>query len=395
MGNRMLALTLAVAAGLLCFSLRRLLFVAAALLPPRRLGPAPADPLRVTLIVPARNEAANLAPTLDALTRLEHPPGRLLVAEVNDGSDDDTGRVLADWAAQGDGRVAVDFALPLGKYRALDRVAASTPSDLIAVCDADLVPDPSWLARMVEPFGDPRVAATAGYTCPSNPTATWIARYASVETWTHLLVASAGKDRLGLNPPTHGNAVYRRGAFEDVGGFATRGAGGDVRISVALTRAGWRTRFVPGATTRTAVAATWSEYWHQHIRWARNLFAAAAPTHAVATRCGPVQRLELAMLTAGYIDRLLLFAALALACSGQMSFWWPFGYLAVIGLQVVVGLHKAGAEGDSVRFLAATATVLAVDVAASLVAVLAHLLSRPPAWRSARGDAPQRQRPAR
>ena len=70
-------------------------------------------------------------------------------------------------------------------------------------------------------------------------------------------------------------------------------------------------------------------------------------------------------------------------------------HLAVVGLQVVVALDKAGARGDSLRFLAATATVLAVDVAASLVAVLAHLLSRPPAWRSARVDGPQRQRPAR
>jgi cellulose synthase/poly-beta-1,6-N-acetylglucosamine synthase-like glycosyltransferase len=385
MGNRMLALTLAVAAGLLCFSLRRLLFVVAALLPPRNLGPAPADPLRVTLIVPARNETPNLGVTLDALTRLERPPGPLLVVVVNDGSDDDTGRVLTDWAAQSDDRAAVDFDPPLGKYRALDQVAATTtPSDLIAVCDADLVPDPSWLARMVEPFGDPRIAATAGYTCPSNPTATWIARYASVETWVNLLVASAGKDRLDLNPPTHGNAVYRRSAFEEVGGFATSGAGGDVRISVALTRAGWRTRFVPGATARTAVAATWSEYWHQHIRWARNLFTARGPARAAPTRCSQLQRLELAMLTAGYLDRLLLFAALALAIGSQMSLWWPLGYLAVVALQVVVALQKAGAATDVMRFLAATATLLAVDVAASLVAVLAHLLSRPTAWRSAR-----------
>lgn len=383
----MLALALAVTAGLLCFSMRRLLLVAAALLPRRPLGPPPADLPHVLLIVPARNEAAGVATTLVALERIQYAPGRLLVTVVNDGSDDGTGRVLADWALGHGDRSAIDLDPPLGKYRAIDHVAATVPSsELIAVCDADLVPDPGWLLEMVTPFGDPWVAATAGLTSPSNPSASWIARYASVETWTHLLVASAGKDRLGLNPPTHGNAVYRRSAFEEVGGFATSGAGGDVRITVALTRAGWRTRFVPGAVTRTAVAASWSEYWHQHIRWARNLFAAAAPADAGDARCGPLQRLELAVVRAGYVDRLFLAAALALALGGRMSPWWPLGYLAVVALQVLVALGKAGAMGDAPRFLAATAIVLAVDVAASLVAVLAHLLARPASWRSPRID---------
>ena len=57
---------------LLCFTLRRLVFTIAALLP----RPEPADSnesLSVTLVVPARNERSVAPATLDALDRLDFP----------------------------------------------------------------------------------------------------------------------------------------------------------------------------------------------------------------------------------------------------------------------------------------------------------------------------------
>src|SRR5262249_51234219 len=140
--------------------------------------------------------------------------------------------------------------------------------------------------RMAEVFSDPSVGAVAGYLVPANADVTPIAHYAAMETWVHQLVTSAGKDRLDLNPPILGGAcAYRRSALVQIGGFRPGAPGEDVKSTVALTRAGWRTRFVPDASADNNVVHAWRDYWRQHIRWARSLFDSAGP----ARRRAPVQ----------------------------------------------------------------------------------------------------------
>ena len=50
---------------------------------------------RVALIIPAWNEGLVIGRTIDQLSELEYPPGRLRIYIVDDGSDDDTPEILA------------------------------------------------------------------------------------------------------------------------------------------------------------------------------------------------------------------------------------------------------------------------------------------------------------
>ena len=103
----------------------------------------------------------------------------------------------------------------------------------------------------------------------------------------HQLVASAGKNALGLDPPTLGACAYRRTTLDEVGFFGTSVSGEDVRISAALTRAGWRIRFVEAAIADTMVVQKRQDYWHQHLRWARNVFS-SRPASVSAAPSRPV-----------------------------------------------------------------------------------------------------------
>ncbi|MGH3054763.1 MAG: glycosyltransferase, partial [Gaiellaceae bacterium] len=332
-------LVLVLAVAVVAFSARRFVFLVAALLPARRCARVDTDWPSLVLVVPARNEAQVLDEMIEALAQLRYP-GDLLTVLVSDGSEDATAEGFARFASDRERTLVLDLATAVGKFQAINlaidaalRVAPA--SRLIAVCDADLRPQPDCLARLVEPFTDPLVGATAGFLSPANATATPLARYAALESWVHQLVTSAAKDRLDLNPPTLGVSAYRREALEQVGWFRCGQAGEDVRITVALTRAGWHTRFVPQAVAENTVVSEWSEYWAQHVRWARNLLATAAtpaapaptvahptatePRRTPAPRLRAAMRLELWFLAAGYADRLAFAAILGLALVGWIG----------------------------------------------------------------------------
>ncbi len=378
-----------VAAAILgCFGARRVALLVAALLPPRSRTGGAAELPSVVIVVPAHNEDSTIDDTLGAVARLDYPPARLFVVLVNDGSEDGTGRRLAEWAAGRPRSLAVDLPRRAGKAQALNAgILAAPASELVVVCDADLQPRPDFVRRLGETFSDDSVGAAAGYLLPVNARTSPIARYAAVESWVHQLVTSAAKDRLDLNPPTHGASAYRREALEQLGRFSS-GPGEDIRMTVALTRAGWRTRFVPEAVAENRVVEGWADYWRQHVRWARNLTAAArAPQKFPAEGVGLARRLETRMVSLGYADRLALVAVIVLAGLGRLPAWVPVAYVGVILVQVGVALARAGVAGQMPFFLFWTVGLFALDVAASAAATAAHVGRRPRTWqRLSRSD---------
>jgi cellulose synthase/poly-beta-1,6-N-acetylglucosamine synthase-like glycosyltransferase len=326
---------------------------------------------------------------LEALDEVDYPRDRLFTVLVDDGSDDATWRKIESWAS-GRARVrAIRLPKPAGKPRALNEgIAAAPPSDLVVVCDADLRPRPDFLRRLAAPFGDPTVAATAGYRRPENADKTAISRYAAVEAWTHQLVTSAGKDRLDLNPPLLAFCAYRRRALEELGWFRTDAHGEDAESTVALTRAGWRTRFVPEAVADNLVADRWRDYWRQHLRWSSSLFEAPHGRRQ-RPRTSPARRIEIWLMSAGYADRIALLAAVPLAAVGALPLWIVPAYLGVTAVEVVVAIGRGGAGRRTPLFLLSTATLFLLDIVASFAAFASH------PWRRGRGWTPRRSAEAR
>lgn len=369
---------------LCAFAVRRVAFLLATLAPPHPQRPQTGELPTISLVVPAHDEAAAIDGLLRALERIDYPHERRSIVLVDDGSTDGTGTRLEAWAA---GRPEVTvLRLPArqGKYEALNRgVGAGADSELIAVCDSDLLPHADWLRRLVEPFEDEHVGAAAAYLRPANADRTLVAGYGAVESWVNQLVTSSAKDRLGLRPPTLGAAAYRRTALEQLGGFADGAPGGDIRISLALARLGWDTCFVRAAVVDNLVVEQLGDYWHQHLRWARNLFSSRRGG-ADAPALPVLLRLEEWAVSAGYVDRLALAAVLALGVFEELPLWVAAAYLTIVAVEVVVAVAKAGAARRLPRYLVATAALSGLDVVASLAASVAHLFRRPRVWRQPR-----------
>ncbi len=105
----------------------------------------------VTVIVPARNEAVDIARCLRSLLRQDYPGLRIIV--VNDHSDDETPRIINDIAAE-DSRLFVIHDPPLqtgwlGKHNALQVALGHVDSDLVLLTDADVEFHPSCVSVSV------------------------------------------------------------------------------------------------------------------------------------------------------------------------------------------------------------------------------------------------------
>jgi chlorobactene glucosyltransferase len=125
-------------------------------------GPPPAGAApRVTILVPARNEARSIERCVRSLLAQDYPPERLHVVVADDRSTDATPRILARLAAE-DGRLTVVRGTELppgwqGKCWALHQAVqhADPESVYLLFTDADTVHEPRTLASVVR-FADER-----------------------------------------------------------------------------------------------------------------------------------------------------------------------------------------------------------------------------------------------
>jgi cellulose synthase/poly-beta-1,6-N-acetylglucosamine synthase-like glycosyltransferase len=377
------AVALAALVAVAAFSARRLVMIAAALAPRRRVARlADGELPGVTLIVPARNEAARCDALFAALTRLEYPHGRLHYILVSDGSTDGTGARFRRFAASTHRVQVVELAENVGKASALNAALALATTELVVVSDADLRPEPSCIRLLASALADPDVGAAAALLRPENGGAGVVARYSALDYLVSQGLTSAAKDRLALDPSTLGAAAFRRTALEEIGGFRTAG-GEDVDAALALGRSGWRTRFVPEARADMTVAATVPDYWRQHIRWARGTFDAGR-RRRWSRRQSVARHAERWAVVAGYSDRVAFLALAVLALFGRAPLWAPAAYLAIAGAGVAAAVLRNGQLRDLPRYAFAAALMFPVDVAASVAALATHTLRRRRTWHSPR-----------
>ncbi|HIG76191.1 MAG TPA: glycosyltransferase [Bacteroidetes bacterium] len=123
-----------------------------------------AEPVRVSVLIPARNEEANLARLLPSLLAQDHPDLQIVV--VDDASEDGTWEVLRRHAdprlvtVRGNGPPAGW----VGKVHALYQAQKRADGDVLVFLDADTwLPDPGAIRSLVERF-----AANAPETAPGR-----------------------------------------------------------------------------------------------------------------------------------------------------------------------------------------------------------------------------------
>lgn len=265
----------------------------------------------VTVIVPARNEAANISRCLQSLLKQTYTYYKILV--VDDHSSDATAEIVQSFAKKNPRikllqlREKAPCASP--KKRAITRAIAASESDIVATIDADCEAPPVWLETLMAAF-EPNVGMVAApvlYHEEKN-------LFEKLQALEFLGLVTAGAGSLGAGKPVIANGAnlaYRRAAFEAVNGFAgidhLPSGDDDLLMQKIAGRTNWQIRFVPqNATVRTRPVATLRHFLRQRIRW--------------ASKATIYDGLQIKFfLVATYLFYTLLFAGLPLVLVGKLA----------------------------------------------------------------------------
>ena len=115
--------------------------------------------LTLTILVPAFNEAAGLANTLESLLSQTRRAERIIV--IDDCSTDDTREIALSFADQGVETVTPPINLG-SKARAQNFALPFVDSDLVLPIDGDTMLDADYIAKVVPAFVDPMVSVASG-----------------------------------------------------------------------------------------------------------------------------------------------------------------------------------------------------------------------------------------
>lgn len=154
----------------------------------------------------------------------------------------------------------------------LNHALAHSAGDFVVTLDADHVPQPDLIDRLLGFFENPKVAIVQVnqdfYNLDSFQHATdWEDRAAWQQQELFFNVIQPGKDALGAAMYCGSPAMLRRAALEEIGGFATETVTEDMHTGLRLQKRGWEVIYYNRTLARGLAPQTFDAYRTQWHRW--------------------------------------------------------------------------------------------------------------------------------
>jgi glycosyltransferase involved in cell wall biosynthesis len=183
--------------------------------------------MRFTIVVPTFNRAADLAKTLDSLSRLaSSSPWEVIVVDNN--STDDTRQVVEEAAARFPVELRYLFEAEQGRSAALNAGIREARGDIIGTTDDDVQIEPDWLDRAAEALETLDCDYVGGKVLPIWPAArpSWIPNHGGKQ-WAVIALLDYGPIpipffTLAHRVPIGVNMAFRKSAFDRAGLWSNR-----------------------------------------------------------------------------------------------------------------------------------------------------------------------------
>jgi cellulose synthase/poly-beta-1,6-N-acetylglucosamine synthase-like glycosyltransferase len=230
----------------------------------------------VSVIIPARNEAATVGRCLRALIQQTYPPDRLEVILVDDHSSDGTLSVADAYKPMFRCRVeVVRLEGPQGnaqKKNALREGITHSTGDVIMTTDADCEPEPTWVAAMVATLAEQQADLVSG---PVRKRDKHHRLFEKAQALESAGMVALGAAAISMGHPTlanGGNLAFRRIAYTSVNGYDGIdhvASGDDELLMHKIHRWGGRLVFAKlrSATVDTDALRNLRAFRHQRVRW--------------------------------------------------------------------------------------------------------------------------------
>jgi cellulose synthase/poly-beta-1,6-N-acetylglucosamine synthase-like glycosyltransferase len=237
-------------------------------------GP-PLSPLPVvTIQLPLYNEMYVADRLIDAVCAMEYPQ-ELLEIQVLDDSTDETSaiaeRAVRRLAANGVDIKYLHRADRTGyKAGALEAGLKSARGEFVAIFDADFIPSPDFLTRLMPHFADPKVGMVQARWGHINQDYSLLTKIQSILLDGHFVLEHGARNRAGLFFNFNGTAgIWRRIAIDDAGGWQHDTLTEDLDLSYRAQLRGWRFVFASDVIAPAEVPVEMNAFKSQQHRWAK------------------------------------------------------------------------------------------------------------------------------
>ena len=229
---------------------------------------------KVTVQLPLFNEATVVSRLLEAVGRIEYPRDRLEI-QVLDDSTDET-QMIAKARVDALALQGIDITY----MRRPDRVGykagalaygqARAKGELVAIFDADFLPQPEFLRQVVGHFNDPTVGMVQTRWGHINREHSLLTRVQALMLDGHHLVENRARFAAGYMFNFSGTGgMWRVQAIREAGGWEHDTLTEDLDLSYRAQLAGWRFIYRPDVITPAELPEDMSAFRAQQYRWAK------------------------------------------------------------------------------------------------------------------------------
>jgi cellulose synthase/poly-beta-1,6-N-acetylglucosamine synthase-like glycosyltransferase len=248
----------------------------------------------VTIQLPVYNELYVVERLIDAVAQLHYPKHKLDI-QVLDDSTDETVQIIAaklkDYQDRGLSIEHIRRPERKGfKAGALAYGLETAKGDLIAIFDADFVPDPDFLLKTVPHFNDPKVAIVQTRWEHLNEDFSLMTQLQAFGLNAHFTIEQSGRYAAGFLANFNGTGgVWRKTAIADAGGWQSDTLTEDLDLSYRAQLRGWKFVYREDVGSPAELPVAMNAIKSQQYRWmkgaaecARKLFVRVIKTPGIS-----------------------------------------------------------------------------------------------------------------
>ena len=232
---------------------------------------------RITIIIPARNEAKNIGSCLESILIQDYPSSLLQVLVMNDHSTDDTELVVQNFSTKNVKLINLSDHIksPINSYKkaAIDLAMQFTTGDLIVATDADCIAPKKWL-HTIAVFYEKEQPAFMAMPVAYENCHSFIEIFQELDFMSLQGITGAAIQSKSYGMCNGANLAYEKSAFHAVNGFENIdeiASGDDMMLMHKITKMfPQRIAFLKSkdVIVRTSAMPTIARFFQQRIRWA-------------------------------------------------------------------------------------------------------------------------------
>ncbi len=315
----------------------------------RRFVPVPggkfaeADLPRITVQLPLFNELYVVERLLKAVTEIDYPHDKLEIQVLDDSTDETTKvaeAVVAKYAEQG---FDIHFIHRLDrtgfKAGALENGNKFAKGDLLAIFDADFVPKPDCLRKLVDFFTDPLVGCAQMRWSHINGRYNLLTKLQTIMLDGHFVVEQTTRNRTGGFFNFNGTAgIWRRQAIETSGGWQHDTLTEDTDLSFRAQLMGWKFIYLLDEEAPAEIPVEINAFKAQQRRWAKGVMQVGLKLYPRIWRAALPFRVKLEMffrLTGNISYPLMIVASFLQFPLLLVRYNQPFYHLMILDLPLL------------------------------------------------------------